>query len=154
MLSTSNRQLVEGYLAWKWGLQANLPLDILIRQRHLLTYKLTLVFPIPTILPGVGKYFDPRKAGTCRLWLDAADPTTIQLTAGTPRFRNLERSNLVVVMMLLDLLEQARFLPKGLTGGYATVQITNTGNMAGPVAEWYVFQLFYLVCVFKKQARP
>jgi formylglycine-generating enzyme required for sulfatase activity len=24
-LSTANRQLVEGYLAWKWGLQANLP---------------------------------------------------------------------------------------------------------------------------------
>jgi hypothetical protein len=25
VLSTTNRQLVEGYLAWKWGLQANLP---------------------------------------------------------------------------------------------------------------------------------
>ena len=26
-LSTTNRQLIEGYLAWKWGLQASLPLD-------------------------------------------------------------------------------------------------------------------------------
>ena len=26
-LSTTNRQLIEGYLAWKWGLQANLPID-------------------------------------------------------------------------------------------------------------------------------
>jgi hypothetical protein len=26
-LSNTNRQLIEGYLAWKWGLQANLPND-------------------------------------------------------------------------------------------------------------------------------
>jgi len=26
-LSTTNRQLIEGYLAWKWGLSANLPVD-------------------------------------------------------------------------------------------------------------------------------
>jgi hypothetical protein len=25
VLSTAQRQQVEGYLAWKWGLQANLP---------------------------------------------------------------------------------------------------------------------------------
>jgi hypothetical protein len=25
VLTTTNRQLMEGYLAWKWGLQANLP---------------------------------------------------------------------------------------------------------------------------------
>jgi len=68
-LSTAQRQLVEDYLSWKWGLQANLPTthpyyNSLIIDKT--TYK-------PTSIPG------------CVLWFDADDPfnTGITPTNGT-----------------------------------------------------------------------
>ena len=71
VLSTANRQQIEGYLAWKWGLQSNLPTshpyfrnppapsDLLIPSLPNLT-KNTLIF-------------NPRSLTGCQLWLDAAD---------------------------------------------------------------------------------
>lgn len=53
-LTTEQRQLVEGYLAWKWGLQTKLS-----------------SFPVPTQLSG------------CTLWLDAADSSQITLSGST-----------------------------------------------------------------------
>jgi sugar lactone lactonase YvrE len=56
------RQAVEGYLAWKWGTQANLPSGHLYKSA-----RPTATVWAPTSVPG------------CRLWLDAADP----LNSGT-----------------------------------------------------------------------
>lgn len=58
-LSNTDRQTVEGYLAWKWGLQNALP------STH--PYYTSTVTPqfIPTIIPN------------CSLWLDAADLITL-----------------------------------------------------------------------------
>ena len=56
-LTTSNRQQVEGYLAWKWGLTTSLPIGHPSRPSFL-----------PTDVSG------------CSLWLDAADATTLTLT--------------------------------------------------------------------------
>jgi hypothetical protein len=57
----AQRQQVEGYLAWKWGLQANLPVSHPFRQN-------------PTAM----RVFQPIDINTCRLWLDAADASTVQ----------------------------------------------------------------------------
>jgi hypothetical protein len=57
----AQRQQVEGYLAWKWGLQANLPVGHTFR-------------PNPTTM----RVFQPIDINTCRLWLDAADASTVQ----------------------------------------------------------------------------
>jgi hypothetical protein len=80
-LTTSQRQQVEGYLAWKWGLVVNLPAD------H--PYKTTPVissFPFPSVIsPSIltvaipnaatnRAVFTPRQISGCQLWLDAADP--------------------------------------------------------------------------------
>jgi hypothetical protein len=56
-LTTTQRQQIEGYLSWKWGLQANLP------SSH----------PYCSL-------FLPMSAPGCLLWLDASDP----LNNGTP----------------------------------------------------------------------
>lgn len=65
---TSNRlQVIEGYLAWKWGLTANLPVG------H--PYKTTQIF---------GKVFNPIvDLSGCILWLDAADATSITISSGS-----------------------------------------------------------------------
>ena len=52
VLSTADRQKVEGYLAWKWGIQASLPT------------------------------FTPKSITGCSLWYDAADTTTLALSGG------------------------------------------------------------------------
>jgi hypothetical protein len=79
-VSTSERQQVEGYLAWKWSLQASLPAT------H--PYKNSQVYPIntlpsqftnittiplaPSSAPFV--FFRPTSITGCQLWLDGYDP--------------------------------------------------------------------------------
>ena len=57
-ISTSQRQQIEGYLAWKWGLNPSLPATNPYKQ-----------FPPSSALP-----FSPTSISGCELWLDGADP--------------------------------------------------------------------------------
>ena len=79
LLSLSQRQQVEGYLAWKWGLVASLPID------H--PYKNTALSFVtqPTAVAMLAKFpyngmayaiFNPTQITGCQLWFDAADRTT------------------------------------------------------------------------------
>ena len=66
--STEDRQKLEGYLAWKWGLQANLPID------HPYRWDGTLF--------GYSRLWTPTNIATA-LWLDAADAATVTLNGST-----------------------------------------------------------------------
>lgn len=58
-LTTGGRQYVEGYLAWKWGLQASLP----------------TTHPYFQAAPSIGNLsFNPSQIFGLNLWLDGADP--------------------------------------------------------------------------------
>ena len=58
-LTTGGRQYVEGYLAWKWGLQASLP----------------TTHPYYQAAPSIGNLsFNPSQIFGLNLWLDGADP--------------------------------------------------------------------------------
>ena len=77
-LTTSQRQQVEGYLAWKWGLQANLPTGHPFKTAPIAPFSYPVV-PIRqknATLP----YFDPRTISGCQLWFDAADQATFTLS--------------------------------------------------------------------------
>jgi hypothetical protein len=68
-LTTLQIQQIEGYLAWKWGLQANLPVAHPFKNN-------------PTTM----RIFQPIDIASCALWLDAADLSTISpanITSGT-----------------------------------------------------------------------
>jgi hypothetical protein len=67
-LSTDERQKVEGYLAWKWGLNSNLP------SNH--PYKLSN--PIT-----ISKLFLPTNISGLRLWIDAQDSSSVVLSGST-----------------------------------------------------------------------
>jgi hypothetical protein len=78
-LSTADRQLVEGYLAWKWGLQTNLPSTHLYRQNP---------SDLPAVAPvGVAQvksaFFSPRNITGNQLWLDVADAGSLTMVGGT-----------------------------------------------------------------------
>jgi hypothetical protein len=65
-VTTSQRQQVEGYLAWKWGLVGNLP------TAH--PYRTAPIFTRP---------FNPLDIAGCALWLDAADYRTFTFSSGS-----------------------------------------------------------------------
>ncbi len=64
ILTTTQRQQVEGYLAHKWGLRNKLPAPQ----------------PYQYSLPAMGTGFTPQAISGCQLWLDGADRTTITLS--------------------------------------------------------------------------
>lgn len=80
-LSVSQRQQIEGYLAWKWSLQSSLP------STH--PYKNTPVyalqpFPlVPRVAAMTNKYFNPNSIPGCSLWLDAADSSTVTVSGSS-----------------------------------------------------------------------
>lgn len=67
VLPTAEFQQVEGYLAWKWGLQASLPAN------HPHFY--SPYIPSPITAP-----FTPTSVGNVALWLDALDTSTITIS--------------------------------------------------------------------------
>ena len=59
-ITTGQRQSIEGYLAWKWGIQVQVP----------------TTHPFYST-PAFSRPFSPVDIAGCALWLDAADTTTI-----------------------------------------------------------------------------
>ena len=91
VLTTAQRQQVEGYLAWKWGTQASLPGGHLYASaaptgaslRPALSAALA---PTPVRALGKASYtgiFTPTSIAGCQMWLDAADATTFTISSGS-----------------------------------------------------------------------
>jgi hypothetical protein len=75
-LTTSQRQRVEGYLAWKWGFVANLPSTHPFKNSPL-----GLPNPSPQLPRSVvSRKFIPTQLSSCILWLDAADTSNVILS--------------------------------------------------------------------------
>jgi hypothetical protein len=65
-VSDEQRQQVEGYLAWKWGLNSSIPTS----------------HPYYSSRP-FGRIFQPIDIENCQLWLDAADQTAVTTSGST-----------------------------------------------------------------------
>lgn len=62
-ITTLQRQQIEGYLAWKWGLNTNLPSNHLFKSNPIVT-----------------RIFQPTDISGCFLWLDGADAKTVSVS--------------------------------------------------------------------------
>ena len=84
VLTISQRQQVEGHLAWKWGLQTNLPANHPYRfnSQQALHPFTAIQTPIINVIKPYYLDFSPRSIPGCSLWLDAADATSIQFSSG------------------------------------------------------------------------
>ena len=96
VLALSQRQQIEGYLAWKWGLQGNLPATHPYK-----TYRPLAQTPFPTIIPPMpiktqgSLPFTPTQISGCSLWLDGADTNSLTLSGTTvTQWRDKSGSNL------------------------------------------------------------
>jgi hypothetical protein len=75
-LTTSQRQQVEGYLAWKWGLVASLPSDHPYKTVPLIQFPPSAPFPQVSVPRSItlDPIFLPTSISGCQVWLDGADP--------------------------------------------------------------------------------
>jgi len=84
-LTTTQRQQVEGYLAWKWGLQGSLPSTHpfkLYRPLAQLPFPTVGIPPMPIVTQTVS-VFTPTQISGCQLWLDAADSSSVTLSGSS-----------------------------------------------------------------------
>jgi hypothetical protein len=78
-LTTAQRQSVEGYLAWKWGLQTNLPST---HPYYSVLPSITLLYSsIPNTISV--KYFSPLSITGTQLWLDGQDTSSMSFSGST-----------------------------------------------------------------------
>jgi hypothetical protein len=109
-LDTAQRQQVEAYLAWKWGLVGNLP------TAH--PYKTARLFTRP---------FNPLDIAGCQFWIDAADARTVTLSGNTVtgvadksgNGRNLSNGNIFTYNQTL------------FNGKYPSFYNSSTGGLLG-----------------------
>jgi hypothetical protein len=105
VLTTAQRQQVEGYLAWKWGLQASLPSDhpfrLIAPNSAGLSYPSALQVPAPlqsfqvSTTPLV--LFNPNSLPACFFWLNAADLPSLTTSGSTvTSWRDRSASGLVL----------------------------------------------------------
>jgi hypothetical protein len=78
-LSLAQVEQVEGYLAWKWGLVANLPSNHPFKNAPP-----GLSIPVvPQNRQLANRFWSPTSITGCSLWLDAADPATLSLSGSS-----------------------------------------------------------------------
>ncbi len=83
VLSTTQRQQIEGYLAWKWGLQSSLSANHPYKTSPippLLSPPVTIPVTIQSITPIT---WNPNAISGLQLWFDAADSGTFVFSSGS-----------------------------------------------------------------------
>ena len=85
-ITTSQREQVEGYLAWKWGINANLPSTHPFRSGIV-----PFSFTLQRTPAKFTQTFDPRSVSGLQLWLDA--PSITGLSDGATISRWVDRSS-------------------------------------------------------------
>ena len=82
-LTTTQRQSIEGYLGWKWGLQASLS----NAHPYLTLNPETPVYPLyPFTVPNFGRttsIFTPTQVSGCAFWFDGADQSSMSFSSSS-----------------------------------------------------------------------
>jgi len=82
-LNQSEYQQVEGYLAWKWNIQAKLPTSHPYYNNPILTNTVLSTQLANPIYNQYASIFTPTQISGCALWLDSADAATVIQSGGT-----------------------------------------------------------------------
>ena len=147
-LTTSQIQLVEGYLAWKWGTTTYLPSDHPYKNRRVYS---TSVLPLsiqPLVPISIASsyspfaFFRPTAFSNCSLWLDAADSTTIT-SSGSAISQWRDKSSTGLVLAQATASNQPTLGP--LLNNLQTIQFTTTQTLAStgnlltnPAQSWFL----------------
>ena len=125
-LTSTQRQTIEGYLAWKWGIKPSLP----------------AIHPFYS-LPAFSRVFGPLDIPGCALWLDAADQTTISSVVPSTAYFPFDGS-------ILDQSNVITFTTTGsvpyVTGKYG--QAVSFSNASGSLSSNYLSSTYILPTTF------
>ena len=107
VLSTGQRQAVEGYLAWKWGLQTNLPSNHPFRYYapvYNSVQALTTYVYKPSYLPGLQAWYDandpygtavqPANSAVMSNWFDKSGNSNTMIATGAPTYTTASQNGL------------------------------------------------------------
>jgi len=157
-LSTQNFQLVEGYLAWKWGLQSSLP------STH--PYKNTPVYSVPPfplvprIAAATNRYFNPNSIAGCSLWIDASDPATLTFSGlNVTQWRDKSglsnnASNSGNIQNTGQIGKLAAMVYTGAANTYFTGPVTNSGTTLSVFSVFVMNSSSYSAARIVSLAKP
>ncbi len=144
-MTTYQRQQVEGYFAWKWGLQGNLPSSHPFKNYRPVD-GLTATIPSSYTNPKKAVNFDqflPTQIAGCQLWLDASDTVNTRFSGSTLvewKDKSLTGKTLTITGTLTRTSNGRNGLQTLTTnGGYVTTSLSSAignGNYA-LIAVWY-----------------
>ena len=132
LLTTDQRQQIEGYLGAKWGLQAKLPSN-----NKYISYNASSVgtSSLPFISTALGppnsvsmalSSFNPKSISGIQLWLDAADPSTITGTSPVTAWRDKSGNGNNGTASGSPVL-----LANSLNGSYPSIYFNGSSSIAG-----------------------
>jgi hypothetical protein len=116
-LTQTQRQSVEGYLAWKWGINPSLP----------------AIHPFYS-LPAFSRPFAPTDIPGCTMWLDAADASTMNSTTTVTSWT--DKSSLGNTMT-----GTATFSGSNMTFNGSTQAFSNT-SFVFPISNYSMFAVY------------
>lgn len=121
-LTESQRQQVEGYLAWRWGIQSSLPSTHPFAPGSILPTSHPFR-PNPTTM----RIFQPIDISGCSLWLDAADRSRITFGTGSNISNWTDKSSNGYVFSQATSISQATYVENSLNGLPVVSLTTNRG---------------------------
>jgi hypothetical protein len=138
VLTTTQRQQIEGYLAYKWGLQASLPAG------H--PYNTSLV-PFNPVYRPFSRNFVPTDIDNCQMWIDPADSSAVTVTGSnvtTIRDKSGNGNNATNGSSTITYASTLNGLPVLLfpTGGVSNI-LTTPNIIRDPVNSTYFFVIKY-----------
>ena len=145
LLNTTQTQQLEGYLAWKWGLQTSLPSDHPYKTTPPQFFPPLAPFPLvsqPTSIT-FAPIFLPTSISGCTLWLDGADISTITGTSPVTAWKDKSGNgnNPTTISGVTYSTNQQ--------GGYGTINMGSgyiTGSIASPIINTIVTCFLVVKC--------
>jgi hypothetical protein len=140
LVSTTERQQIEGYLAWKWGLVSNLPSNHPFKNA-------APGLPVPSVPPRLTmntRVFSPLSFAGCTLWLDATDASTLSLS-GSSVTQWRDKVN-AIAMTTQGTTANATVLPTGINGQqsiYLNNSVSDSVYMSGTLSSLLTGTVFY-----------
>jgi hypothetical protein len=113
-LGYEQRRQVESYLGFKWGLSSAVSV-------------LPSIHPYVSLRPQL-RTFQPTDIAGCRLWLDAADQSTLTLQSNNKVSAWKDKSINAFVLSNATTLTQPTYVTSGWNGSYPAVQVNGSGS--------------------------
>jgi hypothetical protein len=146
-ITDTQRQQIEGYLAWKWGLVANLPSTHPYKNTPLYQLPPLPLVPAPTRITQ-RNIFSPSQISGCSLWYDAADTSKLTRSGSSVTNWTSKGTNAITITNAANYptyVSNAYNKLGTLRFTFATNQALSNGSVANSVVQTNTNHTIFLV---------